>query len=507
MDSPAAAGAPAAGPAAPSLPEAGARCECPICRDGLNRSTRRPASCPYCRSVACAACLRRYFVSVDEPACMFHGCRLAWPAGAVDAALPKVFVLGELRAHREDVLLERERALLPETQAVVRREAALSAAAERVRKLAVDLAAAKNRMYRLRYHGHDEGDEEVGGAQREVERRAFVKPCPADGCRGFLTTAYRCGLCNARVCPDCHELKAADSADVGASGAPGAPGASGAHVCDPAAVESVLAIKRDCKPCPKCGAMIHRIHGCNQMFCTAPGCATAFDWATLRILDPNRAHNPHLFEFLAQQGREQGQGRAEEAGDACRAIARLPSPRELWEALHPSMAPTLRLGPGGSEVYNNMSRMMRFIAHVEDVELRHRYLAAPDVVHPDTNRDLRKQFLRGDIDEKRLKELLQMREKARLKRDAIHNVLRTVVDVGRDLFGGFIADRPEGGEGGSAEERANAVTDQMTALAQYVNGALTGVARRYNCVVPYVDPTRWALTSQPPQPPQPPLVL
>ena len=142
-------------------------------------------------------------------------------------------------------------------------------------------------------------------------------------------------------------------------------------------------------------------------------------------------------------------------------------------------------------MYAEVSRVHRFIAHVEDVELN-RYRAAPDVVRPEDNRDLRKQYLRGDIDERRLKEVLQMREKARSKNDAIHNVLRTVVDVGRDLFRDVMMNK----EAGEPVERARAVMEQMGALAGYCNGALAGVARRYSCVVPQIEEPAWIVPLQ-----------
>ena len=169
---------------------------------------------------------------------------------------------------------------------------------------------------------------EVANKTEENERRKFIKACPSDGCRGFLNTAYICGLCATHVCPQCHEIKShravipaatAAAAPNGATGPNGANavdsgGGSGStdavattvlgevvvqdHVCNPDVVASVRAIKLDSKPCPKCGSMIHRLHGCAQMYCTVPGCNTAFDWNTLRILANDRIHNPHYYEYL-----------------------------------------------------------------------------------------------------------------------------------------------------------------------------------------------------------------
>jgi hypothetical protein len=128
--------------------------------------------------------------------------------------------------------------------------------------------------------------------------------------------------------------------------------------------------------------------------------------------------------------------------------------------------------------------VLRFANHIATVELRHRYPAAPDIIHPDANLDLRMRFLLDEIDERRFKETLQAREKARRKRDAVHQVLRTLADVAADLLADVVA----------ADGAAHAVArvgEQMRALADYANGALAAVARRYGCVVPWVDRATW----------------
>lgn len=78
------------------------------------------------------------------------------------------------------------------------------------------------------------------------EKREFIKPCPAEGCRGFLSTQWKCGICQVHVCNKCQEIKQEDIA----------------HQCDPEILKNIEAIKSDSKPCPKCGITIHKINGC-----------------------------------------------------------------------------------------------------------------------------------------------------------------------------------------------------------------------------------------------------
>jgi hypothetical protein len=98
-----------------------------------------------------------------------------------------------------------------------------------------------------------------------VERKQFIRKCPVTDCRGFLSTRWKCDVCENYICIDCNEIKKGDD-----------------HVCDPNAVETMKLLKSDTKPCVKCGAMIFKISGCSQMWC--PDCHTAFDWNTGKIV-------------------------------------------------------------------------------------------------------------------------------------------------------------------------------------------------------------------------------
>jgi len=88
----------------------------------------------------------------------------------------------------------------------------------------------------------------IKGNGNKEDKAHFVRQCPANDCRGFLSTQWKCGICERWTCPDCHELKGYDR-DCD-------------HQCDPNNVETAKLLANDSKPCPKCQSLIFKIEGC-----------------------------------------------------------------------------------------------------------------------------------------------------------------------------------------------------------------------------------------------------
>ena len=122
---------------------------------------------------------------------------------------------------------------------------------------------------------------------KEVVKREFIMSCPLDGCRGFLSQSYKCGLCDNYFCNDCNHKKD-DRNDEN-------------HVCDENDKATVAFLKKQTKKCPKCGVHISKIDGCDQMYCVAENCMTFFSWTTGKI-DEGPRHNPEYFRFLRERG-------------------------------------------------------------------------------------------------------------------------------------------------------------------------------------------------------------
>ncbi len=123
---------------------------------------------------------------------------------------------------------------------------------------------------------------------KKGQARTFTMKCPGAECRGFLSTAYKCGICERSTCAQCLIQYPIDDPK------------GEAHVCSEDDKKTVELIKKSCRNCPSCGMSIYRIEGCNQMFCTA--CNTAFDWASGQILNTRQIHNPHYTDYLRRSG-------------------------------------------------------------------------------------------------------------------------------------------------------------------------------------------------------------
>jgi hypothetical protein len=206
------------------------------------------------------------------------------------------FVTQDWKKHREQIILQRERALLPTRQPVaemIRHKDALKREGDDILKQINELRARQyqcqreigNIEYRVRMGPTADANPNSRSASAP-HAAAFIRPCPntASNCRGFLSTQWKCNLCNIWACKDCHEIKGMTQ---------DAP-----HECNPDNLASAKLIDAETRPCPKCGARVFKISGCNQMFCTACN-DCAFDWVTGRI--ETIIHNPHYFEFQRQR--------------------------------------------------------------------------------------------------------------------------------------------------------------------------------------------------------------
>jgi hypothetical protein len=360
-------------------------------------------------------------------------CKNIWNREFIDSACTKTFRSHELKTHRENILFEREKCFLPDAQVILAHrkdcDRLIQSYSERIQEL-------HNEMFQL----HNEMDQ-IRRQKEPTERRKFVRKCPVSECRGFLSTQWKCEVCENKICSDCNEIKGED------------------HACKPDDIETMKLLKKDTKPCPNCGTMIFKISGCSQMWC--PDCHTAFDWNTLAI-EKGVIHNPHFYEFQ----RIGGIARRNPGDIPCGGV---PTVDELYTACNVGYRHRYRSNiPIESKIVFDFCQL---INHVEHVVITR--------VQPENNLELRIKYLTRDLSEEEFKYVLQRNEKTREKHRDVNNILTMLVQTGGDLLRQFV----------NKELTIENIKDVVANLIAYTNSSLFVTSKRYSCVVPQINET------------------
>lgn len=369
-------------------------------------------------------------------------CHRFWNREFIDTHLTRSWREGELKLHREKLLFDRERSLLPATQPDVEIELKKRSCAAEIEQITLhravlqaELDALDAEIQRRQYfilHGREQGTDPAV----PKERRQFIAACPNADCRGFLSTAYKCGTCATQFCSDCREPKI------------------DGHTCDPALVETMKAIAKDSRGCPRCGMAISKVSGCDQMYCTA--CDTAFSWTTGKIAE-GVIHNPHYYERMKALKGAVPRAEGDLGGAACNG----------WPAYY-----RLPLYVQQSAFLMNM---LQAAIHVEQVVLP----SLPTEATAPNNTDIRVKYLLKEYDEKKLKQLLQQRDRKRQRDLEIRASLELFVIMIMELFVEIQRTKRA-----PTEEKIAAVKAQ---IIEHINLPLQTIGQRYKNIVPQID--------------------
>lgn len=397
--------------------------ECPICAETYTAKVRRPVECAKCNKCACTDCVKQYLLSKRVDAHCMH-CKHPWNQEFIDANLTRAFRTGPLRKHRQEILLSREKSYLPAAQA------ALEIKLEKKKHLDALYTLAQQLREQLR-----NVEQEIQCVQynkQKTERKKFVRKCPAEDCRGFLSTAWKCGMCERYTCKDCLQLKEEHDGQ----------GTGEGHVCDPGNVEMAQMLAKDSKPCPKCGEMAQKLGGCNQMWCL--WCNTAWDWATGQI-ENGRVHNPHYYEWLQRTG-----GQRREPGDV--PCGGLPTYRHFWDG--------------------NTRECYRLIEHLRVVTLPE--LRVP--VGPEQNQDLHFKYLQNRITEDKWKSTLTTRENRNLVKQELYELYDMFATVAEESFRKM-----------QTSSYNFIYVTELLPLREYVNQQAASISKRYKVRVIVIE--------------------
>ena len=262
--------------------------ECQICFEKFTSTRRKKVPCKNheCDEECCLACFERHLLESEniDPKCMF--CSENIPFSHIRDYCSNEFCNKKFHLKRTNTEYERQMSLLPTSQHL----AALEVEREKYRKeIAIyddEIRKLRDRIWEIEREKNRVPYPTTEGVKNSEDNKiTFTQKCPSEDCNGFLSSSWKCGICDKYYCSKCHEsLRIRNDPE---------------HECDEDTVKTIQAIKKDSKPCPKCATYIFKINGCDQMWC--PNCKTAFSWKTGKI-ETGTIHNPHYFQFLRDVG-------------------------------------------------------------------------------------------------------------------------------------------------------------------------------------------------------------
>ena len=412
--------------------------------------------------------------SPQDAHCM--NCKRAWNREFIDSYLSMSFRKNALKAHREEILVDREKARLPLLQprvsAKVRADemnVQILDSLKMVAELEKTVASARHNIYALQNRQHrlreiaagniPPTEENAVGDKKEV--RQFTQKCPVEDCRGFLSSQWKCGTCQTYVCHECLVPKGKER--------------DAAHTCNEDTKATAALIRKETKPCPKCGMGISKVDGCDQMWCIS--CQTPFSWSTGRLVF-GVVHNPHYYQWL----------RTQNGGEAPRVAGDIPC-GGLVNFYTLERGFTLKHYPMDSK--KEVEAIHRLTAELLDQHLRQfaRFDEVPD------NGDLGVEYTLKLITLDEWKKKLWRRETKREESldlrgplDLLSNVCSEVLRRMAELW----SSTTETTE--SKFKTFMELLQQLRTLKKYVNSELEKIGKRYGHMVPHVsDAWRWDL--------------
>ncbi len=452
---------------------------CGVCMSHFTAVIRKPIQCLYCPHASCRQCTSHYLLTtLNDPHCI--GCKRDWNREFIDTNLTQTFRKGPLRQHRRKVLMDRERGRLPAMQVFVEARVEYDRANKvyaECRARRVELKRQRNLLQsqharsdtmeqlveRLRPINKERSElkEKMNAADikmrqahlvmtgKEKETRQFIMKCPGEDCRGFLSTAWKCGTCQKFFCADCHAEKSEQRDET--------------HTCNPDAKATASMIRQETKPCPKCGIRISKIEGCDQMWCTA--CQTTFSWNSGQILLNTVVHNPHYYEYLRSRN---GGVIPREAGDVpCGGLPNAYTFTRLVMAI-----PTLN--------HEQKTEILDITRCLSDIQY-YRLPQFPLRPAANVNQETDIKYLMKQMTEEEWGAALERTEFNGEKKREIGLILQTLLHVGSEKLVQLQNARSEQGA------IALSVLDEMRRVRAYTNKSLKEKGNQMGMIVPNID--------------------
>ena len=445
---------------------------CNICCEKYKKD---PVVCGFCSFAACNDCCETYLLSETKPKCMNISCGKDWDRKFIKANLRATFINNRYKKYMENILYEKEKALMPATQPLVENEIRKNKLQQDSVEISrqIDLLTAeynrkifdlKEEKRSIEYEKHMLGSRPIITNNNKYN---YVRACPADGCRGFLNSKFNCGLCDTNVCRKCNEIIVNSDTE---------------HKCSEENIATVKLLEKDTRPCPKCAANIFKIDGCDQMWCVQ--CHTAFSWKTGNI--ETKIHNPHYYDWKRKNGglepiREPiGGGAANCNNDLINeyTMNRLNDAATKWN--HSNLL-SIDKKPGYDTIksynknYRCMLEIIRNTIHNHEVELP---VFRTDIIKD--NEKLRIQFMMNEISEEKFKTMLQRNNKKSGKNSEIYDILQFAETTLADIINRMVDDLKNSSPN---DNKFQELFIEVNGLREYCNSAFEDISKTYDCVL------------------------
>ena len=455
--------------------------QCPICCENFNAATRASITCANaeCNFEACKTCVRTYLLNTTEdPHCM--KCRHGWGQQFLVEKLNRSFITKDYKEHRQKLLLEREISKMPETMDAADRHKRSQEHIEKADDISTQIKLLKEHINTLKaeeWKHRNRSNRILRGKDKTQEKRAFIMACPGEGCRGFLSTQYKCEICKIKTCPKCFEIM-------------GPEGAAEEHTCLEENIQSAELIRKETKPCPSCGTRISKINGCDQMWCV--NCHQAFSWNTGEI-DNGTVHNPHFYQY--ERAANNGQA-IRQAGDVlCGGLVgwaffRAQVLRYLSNFANQCESHTTKLLI--FDIKKKLTSLHRFMTHTTHVTVDSLRRKVRDLGNTEKTRI---KYILKDISKEKLSTEVYKIDTNRRKLTEMLHIYELINVVGIEMFTTFVNMPHTSTEGDPVAYLTSRNTyliklheelEKFDNLLHYCNMQFADISTTYNCSVPQI---------------------
>ena len=407
---------------------------CDVCCANYNKSLHSEIKCyfPNCGYSVCKECVRTYLTGITlEPHCM--KCRNRWSLEFTKTSLNASFMDTDYKSHRRTILADRVIAQIPEFYERALRYGKLTDGDIKLKEIMQQITDHRTIIGEL-YIEYDRVRREMDN-KAPSESKKFVMQCQNSGCRGMLSTQYKCGICTKHTCPKCYLLIEDD------------------HVCKQEDMDTVEELRKNTRPCPNCGLRISKIDGCDQMWCIE--CKTAFSWSKGTV-EKGVVHNPHYYQWMRQNGavprnpNEHNEGCGNIFVNGSRKMNTivsdcLDSKKYYFKYCDYVLEKSNKLYTDSKAMVENTAKIHeeirvfgkyfsgfhRYITHMEYTELRPLH---NNIRHREENREPVYRYILNMINKDELSDELIKADNLNMKERAHCDILEALVIVGKQLF-------------------------------------------------------------------------